>query len=284
LETIGNTPLIKIGKIYAKLEGTNPTGSIKDRLAWYLVKKAEEQGDLKKGDTILEVTSGNIGISFAMLSAIRGYRFIAIMPQSMVSEKQKMIEYFGAEIVLTPDKKGRKGSLEACEKMMTQFKSVWLPRQFENPDVINCYKEGIGTEIVKQMNGNIDAFVASVGSGGTLFGVALALRQVNPEVRIVAVEPKESGMFSSIPGCHRISNIDEGFIPQHIQKNRDLIDEVISIKSHDALGMSKRLAQKYGVFVGVSSGANVLAARKLARRYRNVVTVLPDRGDRYLSV
>lgn len=276
--------MIKIGKIYAKLETTNPTGSIKDRLAWYLVKKAEERGDLKKGDTILEVTSGNTGISLAMLSAIRGYRFIAIMPRSMNSDKQRMMEYFGAEIVLTPANNGREGSIKVYEKMVTQFNNVWLPRQFENPDTINAHKDGIGIEIVNQMNGDIDAFVASVGSGGTLFGVALALRQRNPEVRIVAVEPTESEVLSRIPGCHKISKISEGFIPQHIQKNRDLIDEVISIKSHDALVLNKELAQKYGIFVGISSGANVLAARKLARRYRNVVTVLPDRGERYLSV
>jgi cysteine synthase A len=283
LETIGNTPLIKIGNIYAKLETTNPTGSIKDRLAWYLVKKAEERGELKKGDTILEVTSGNIGISLALISAIRGYRFIAIMPHSIYNEKQKMIESFGAEIVLTPAEKGRKGSLETYEKMVTQFEDVWLPRQFENPETINAHKNGIGREIIDQMKGNIDAFVACAGSGGTLFGVALALKQINPKVRIVAIEPTASDRLSGIPGCHSISGIDEDFIPKHIREYRYLIDEVVTISSQNALQICKELARKHGVLVGISSGANVLAARKIAQKYRNVITVLPDRGERYLS-
>lgn len=286
LDTIGNTPLIRIGKIYAKLETTNPTGCIKDRLAWYLVKKAEERGELKPGDTIIEVTSGNTGISLAMLSAIRGYRFIAVMPRSVSSEKQKMMESFGAEIVLTPAENGRTGSIEVYEKVVKRTRNAWLPRQFENPDTINAYKNGIGREIISQMNGNIDAFVGVTGTGGTLLGVALALKQINPEVRIVAVEPMESDVLSGIPGCHIISGIGEGFIPQLVRENRGLIDEVITVKSHNAIVTSKELARKHGVLVGISSGANVLAARKIAKRqrHRNVVTVLPDRGERYLSV
>jgi len=283
LETIGNTPLIKIGNIYAKLETTNPTGSIKDRLAWYLVKKAEERGELKKGDTIIEATSGNTGISLAMISAIRGYRFIAIMPQSINSEKQKMMESFGAEIVLTPAKKSRKVSLEIYEKLVTQFKNVWLPRQFENPDVINAHRDGIGREIIDQMNGNIDAFVTCAGSGGTLFGVSLALKQINPKVRIVAIEPTASDGVTCIPGCHSISGIGDDFIPSHIRENRHLIDEVVTISGQNALKTCKELTRKYGVLVGISSGANVLAARKIAQKYRNVITILPDRGERYLS-
>lgn len=283
LETIGNTPLIKIDKIYAKLETTNPTGSIKDRLAWYLIKKAEEQGELKKGTTILEVTSGNTGISLAMLSAIRGYHLIAIMPNSIAKDKQKVMEYFGAKVILTPAKEGRTGSIKVYKKMATQLNNVWLPRQFENPDIINAHREGIGSEIVEQMNGNIDAFVASVGSGGTLFGVAQAIRPINPEVKIIAIEPTNSITFSNIPGCHQFSKNTTDFIPHHIQKNRELIDETIAIHTRDALQMQRTLAQKYGVFVGISSGANVFVARKIAERYRNVVTVLPDRGERYLS-
>jgi cysteine synthase A len=280
LDTIGNTPLIKIDKIYAKLETTNPTGSLKDRVVWYLVKKAEDQGELKKGATILEVTSGNTGISLAMISAIRGYRFIAIMPDSLIKDKQKIMEYFGAEVILTPAKEGREGALKIYEKMTTQLRNVWLPRQFENPDVIIAHRKGIGSEIIEQMNSNIDVFLAAVGSGGTLFGVAQALRAINPDVRIIAIEPNGS----NIPGTHRFSDKTNGFISQHIKRNRELIDEVISIKDDDALMMCRELARKYGIFVGLSSGANVFAARKIAKEgYNNVVTILPDRGERYFS-
>lgn len=284
LETIGNTPLIRVGKIYAKIETTNPTGSIKDRLAWYLIKKAEEQGELKPGDTIVEVTSGNTGISLAMVSAIRGYRFTAVMPASASAEKQRMMESFGAEIILTPAEKDMAGAVEAYEKIVKRTRNAWMPRQFENPDNIIAHRDGIGREIIRQMNGNIDAFVAGVGTGGTLLGVALALKQINPKVKIVAVEPLESAVLSGgNPGCHQISGIGEGFIPQIVKDNRSLIDEVVTVKSSDAIAMSNGLARNHGILVGISSGANVLAARKIAKRYKNVVTVLPDRGERYLS-
>ena len=285
LDTIGNTPLIRIGKIYAKLETTNPTGCIKDRLAWYLVKKAEERGELRKGGTILEVTSGNTGISLAMVSAIKGYHFTAVMPESASIEKRKMMESFGAESILTPAEKEMAGAVEAYKEMARRAKKAWLPRQFENPDNIAAHRDGIGMEIIRQMDGNVDAFVAGVGTGGTLLGVALALKEVHPKVKIVAVEPMESAVLSgNKPGCHKISGIGEGFIPQIVRENRKMIDEVITIRSRDAIAMSKKLARKHGLLVGISSGANVLVARKIAKRYENVVTVLPDRGERYLSV
>ena len=284
LDTIGNTPLIRIGKIYAKLETTNPTGSIKDRMAWYLIKKAEGRGELKKGDTIIEVTSGNTGISLAMVSAIRGYRFTAIMPASVNGEKRKMMESFGAEIILTPAEKEMAGAVEVYEERVSHARNVWLPRQFENPDNIATHKEGIGMEIIRQMGGNVDAFVAGVGTGGTLLGVALALKEINPKIKIVAVEPLESAVLSGgSSGNHRISGIGEGFVPQIVKDNRGLIDEVITVKSKDAIAMSKELARKYGILVGISSGANVLVARKISKRYRRVATVLPDRGERYFS-
>ena len=285
LDTIGNTPLIRIGKIYAKLETTNPTGSIKDRLAWYLIKKAEGRGELKPGNVIIEVTSGNTGISLAMISAIRGYRFTAVMPASVNGEKRKMMEAFGAEIILTPAKKEMAGAVDAYEKIVIRAKNVWLPRQFENPDNIAAHREGIGMEIIHQRGGNVDAFVAGVGTGGTLLGVALALKEINPKVKIVAVEPMESAVLSgNKPGCHKISGIGEGFIPQIVRENMKLIDDVITVKSSAAIAMSRELARKYGILVGISSGANVLVARKVAKRCENVVTVLPDRGERYLSL
>ena len=284
LDTIGNTPLIRIGKIYAKLETTNPTGSIKDRMAWYLIKKAEGRGELRKGDTIIEVTSGNTGISLAMVSAIRGYRFTAVMPASVNSEKRKMMEAFGAKIILTHAEKEMAGAVEVYEEMVKHTRNVWLPRQFENPDNINAHRDGIGMEIIRQMDGNVDAFVAGVGTGGTLLGVALALKKINPKVKIIAVEPMESAVLSGgNPGRHKISGIGEGFVPQIVKDNRGLIDEVITVKSKDAIAMSRELARKYGILVGISSGANVLAAGKMVKRCENVVTVLPDRGERYLS-
>ena len=285
LETIGNTSLIRIGKIYAKLETMNPTGSIKDRLAWYLVKKAEERGELKPGNAIIEVTSGNTGIFLAMVSAIKGYRFTAVMPRSASVEKRKMMESFGAEIILTPAEKEMAGAVEVYEEMVNHARNVWLPRQFENPDNIAAHREGIGREIVHQMNGNVDAFVAGVGTGGTLLGVALALKEINPKVKIVAVEPLESAVLSGgNPGIHKIQGIGEGFIPQIVKDNRSLIDDAITVKSSEAIAMSNKLARMHGILVGISSGANVLAARKTAKRYRNVVTVLPDRGERYFSI
>ena len=285
LDTIGNTPLIKIEKVYAKLETTNPTGSIKDRLAWYLVKKAEERGELKPGNAIIEVTSGNTGISLAMVSAIRGYRFTAVMPRSASIEKRKMMESFGAKVVLTPAEKEMAGAVDVYEELVRHNGNAWIPRQFENPDNIAAHKDGIGREIIHQMNGNVDAFVAGIGTGGTLLGVALALKEMNPKVKIVAVEPMESAVLSgNKPGRHKISGIGEGFIPWIVRKNRKLIDEVITVKSSEAIAMSNELARKYGILVGISSGANVLAARKITKRCKNVVTVLPDRGERYFSI
>ena len=285
LDTIGNTPLIRIGKIYAKLETTNPTGSIKDRLAWYLVKKAERRGELKPGNIIIEVTSGNTGISLAMISAIRRYRFTAVMPASVNGEKRKMMESFGAKIILTPAEKEMAGAIEVYEELVRHNGNAWVPRQFENPENIAAHRYGIGMEIIRQMDGDIDAFVAGIGTGGTLLGVALALKEINPKVKIVAVEPMESAVLSgNKPGRHKISGIGEGFIPWIVKKNRKLIDEVITVKSNDAIAMSRELARKYGILVGISSGANVLAARKITKRCKNVVTVLPDRGERYFSI
>lgn len=286
LELIGNTPLIRIGEIFAKLETTNPTGSIKDRMAWYMMKKAEERKELKPGDKIIEVTSGNTGISFAMFSAIRGYKFIAVMPESVSIERRKMIKAFGGEIILTPAKKDMAGAIEEYKKLIKKNSNVWLPKQFENPDNIAAHREGLGREIIEETNGRIDAFVAGVGTGGTLIGVAQALKKVNPKVKIIAVEPKESAVLSGKkPGIHRIQGIGEGFIPKLIKENMDIIDEIITIDSQEAINTMKELIRKFGILVGVSSGANVLAARRIKKKYnfKNVITVLPDRGERYLS-
>ncbi len=286
LETIGNTPLIKIGDILAKLETVNPTGSIKDRMVFYMIKKAEEDGFLKKGNKIIEATSGNTGISFAMISAIKGYKFIAVMPESMSKERRKMIKAFGAKLILTPAEEDMVGAMKKYDELVNNNPDAWLPKQFENPDNIAAHREGIGKEIVNGAKGEIDAFVAGVGTGGTLIGVSQALKKINSKIKIIAVEPAESAVLSGKkPGIHRIQGIGEGFIPKLIKENLKSIDEIITIKSKDAINATRELVNKYGVLAGISSGANVLAAKKIKEKYgfKNVVTVLPDRGERYLS-
>ncbi len=283
---IGNTPLVKIGEIFTKLETVNPTGSVKDRMAWYMVKKAKERGELKPGDKIIEVTSGNTGISFAMISAIEGYKFIAVMPESMSKERIGMMGAFGAKIVLTPAKDDMAGAIKKYKEIVSKNPDAWLPKQFENLDNIAAHREGLGKEIIEQTKKKIDAFVAGVGTGGTLIGVAQALKKVNPKVKIVAVEPRESAVLSGKkPGIHQIQGIGEGFIPKLVKDNIDLIDEVIAIGNAEAINTTRRIVKDYGILVGISSGANVLAAERIKQKYgfKNVVTVLPDRGERYLS-
>ncbi|MDI6591801.1 MAG: cysteine synthase family protein [Patescibacteria group bacterium] len=273
LDTIGNTPLIKIGKIFAKLETTNPSGSIKDRMAKYMVEKAEERGELRPGYTIIEATSGNTGISLAIISAIKGYKFIAVMPENIGREKRKLIEIFGAKIVLTPEKEGFWGAIKRTEKLAKRYKKVWLPKQFENPDNVEAHYKTTGREILRQID-RIDAFVAGIGTGGTLMGVAKALKEKFPKVKIIGVEAAESP--------HQIEGISDGIVPKIL--NFNLIDKIVKIKSKDAILMAKKLAKNYGLLVGISSGANVLAALKLSQQYKNVVTVLPDRAERYLEL
>ncbi|MDD5086552.1 MAG: cysteine synthase A [Candidatus Nanoarchaeia archaeon] len=283
-EIIGNTPMVEIEGILAKLETTNPTGSVKDRMAWYMVEKAEQEGKLKQGMKIIEVTSGNTGIGFAMISALKGYNFIAVMPESMSMERKKMMTAFGAELVLTPADEDMQGAVDKYNELAENNLDAWLPRQFDNPDNIYAHEYGLGKEIVEKTQGNVDAFVAGIGTGGTLIGVAKALKKSNPDVKIIGVEPEESAVLNGRKhGLHKIQGIGEGFIPKLVKDNLDLIDEVITIKSEDAINMSKEIARKYGFLVGISSGANILAAKKLKNRFENIVTILPDRGERYLS-
>ncbi|MDD3897090.1 MAG: cysteine synthase A [Candidatus Peribacteraceae bacterium] len=284
LSTIGNTPLITVDGIFAKLETTNPTGSIKDRMAWFMVRRAEERGELRKGDEIIEITSGNTGIALAMISAVRGYKFTAVMPESMSVERQKMIRAFGATIVLTPAEEDMAGAVKKYHELVAENPKAWLPNQFENPDNFIAHMEGVGKEIIGQMHEDIDAFVTGAGTGGTLIGAARALKEAGIKAKIIAVEPAESAVLSGKePGLHLIQGIGEGFVPKLLKENMHLVDEVIEINSHDAVEMSERLAREYGLLVGISSGANLLAAMEAHKKFRNVVTVLPDRGERYLS-
>jgi cysteine synthase A len=251
-----------------------------------LIKKAEERGDLKPGQEIIELTSGNTGVALAMISAIKGYKFTAVLPEYIDIDKQRMMKIFGANLILTPKSGGFLGAKKKYEEVCAQRPGAWLPKQFENPDGIEEHRLGIGREIIRQMNGRrVDAFVAGVGTGGTLIGVGKALREINPGVKLIAVEPDESPVMSGgDPGMHRIEGIGDGFVPKIISENRGMIDEIIRIKSDDAIQMAKELARKHGLLVGVCSGANMLAAKKVREKYQTVVTVLTDGGERYLPV
>jgi cysteine synthase A len=293
LDLVGNTPVVELAKInntksliLAKLEALNPSGSIKDVMALYMMDMAEKKGLLKPGSKIIEATSGNTGISFAMLAPLKGCKFVAVMPEHMSKERRQMMQAFGAEVVLTPEKEGFVGTLKKVEQLAKENKDVWLPRQFDNPDNTAAHREITGRRILQQVGDKIDAFVAGVGTGGTLMGVAEALKKVYPNVKIVAVEPAESAVMSGgKPSSHLIQGIGSGFVPSLV--NMDLIDEVIKVKSNDAVAMTRRLMKEEGLMVGISSGANVLAALEVAQRLgkgKTIVTILPDRGERYLSM
>ncbi len=294
METIGNTPIVELEKtnktsshIYVKLDSLNPSGSIKDVMAFWMIEMAEKRGELKKGSRIIEVTTGNTGISFAMLSSIHNYKFTAIMPEHMSIERRQIMKAFNAEIILTPKEEDMMGAIKKYEELIKKYPDAWLPRQFENEDNIMAHKNITGKEIIKQVGASIDYFVAGAGTGGTLIGVAKALKEVNQNVRIVCVEPAESAVLGGKkPGLHEIQGIGEGFVPKILEDNLGLVDEVIQIKSADAMKMAKKLAKEEGLLAGISSGANVLASLKIAEKIsqgKTIVTVLPDRGERYLS-
>ncbi len=293
MRLVGNTPVVELKKvndttstILAKLETLNPSGSIKDVMAFYMTDVAEKKGLLKPGSKIIEETSGNTGISFAMIAALKGYRFVAVMPENMSQERRQLIQSFGAEIVLTPEEQGFPGALEKLEQMAKENQGAWLPRQFENRDNIDAHREITGKRILQAVGKDIDVFVAGVGTGGSLMGVAEALKQANPNVKIVAVEPAESAVMSGgEPHNHIIQGIGPGFIPKLV--NLDLIDEIIPIREKDAVAMARKLIREEGLMVGISSGANVLASLEIARKSgqgKTIVTLLSDRGERYLSM
>ncbi|MDD3521287.1 MAG: cysteine synthase A [Actinomycetota bacterium] len=294
METIGNTPIVELEKInntgshiYVKLDNLNPSGSIKDVMAFWMIKMAEKRGELNKGSRIIEVTTGNTGISFAMLSSIHNYKFTAIMPEHMSIERRQIMKAFNAEIILTPKEEDMIGAIKKYEELVVKYPDAWLPKQFENEDNIMAHKNITGKEIIKQIGSNIDYFIAGAGTGGTLIGVAKALKEVNENVKIICVEPSESAVLSGKePGLHEIQGIGEGFIPRILEDSLELIDEVVRIKSEDAIIMAKKLAKEEGLLAGISSGANVLASLKIARKIgknKTIVTILPDRGERYLS-
>ena len=295
-QLVGKTPLLELchleqeeglsGKLLAKLECFNPGGSAKDRPAKAMVEDAEARGLLKPGATIIEPTSGNTGIGLAMMAVSRGYKAIIVMPETMSIERQRLMKAYGAELVLTEGSKGMAGSIEKAKELAAQIPNSFIPGQFENPVMADIHEQTTGPEIWADTNGRVDIFVAGVGTGGTLTGVGRFLKKQNPEVKIVAVEPDSSPVLSEGKGgAHGIQGIGAGFVPAVLDTS--VYDEVIRVKDADALATGKRIAQREGVLVGISSGAAVWAALELAKRPENagksIVALLPDTGERYLS-
>ena len=290
LNIIGNTPLLKLERIasdpiFAKAEYLNPAGSVKDRLAKYLIEEAEKDGSLRPGMTIAEATSGNTGIGIAFVGVHKGYRVLIVMPEDMSEERKKIIRALGAELVCTPAEKSISGSVEHLEQMAAEDPDIWIAGQFVNPHNPEMHYKSTGPEIWEQMEGQVDAFVAGVGSGGTLGGVGKLLKERNPDVHIVAVEPRKvSALLGHEPGLHQIQGIGDGFVPSVLDTS--LIDQVMTVSDDDAIETTRKLARVEGMLVGTSSGANVWAAIGIARQMgtgKNVVTVLPDRAERYFS-
>ena len=285
LELIGRTPLISLKQenLYAKAEFLNPGGSIKDRVALAMIEGAERDGRLRPDSIIVEPTTGNTGIGIALVGRRKGYRVRIVMPENMSEERKKLIRCLGADLVLTPAAESLAGAVARVRQMQAEDARVFVPQQFENPDNPRVHYEETARELWRQMNGDIAAFVAGVGSGGTLQGVGQFLREHKPAVRLVAVEPRNvSALLGHEPGLHQIQGIGDGFIPAVL--NVQLIDEVIEVSDEDAIETTRQLGRDHGLLVGVSSGANVWAARRVAEKIRGpVATVLPDRAERYFS-
>jgi cysteine synthase len=284
LDLIGNTPLLRLKgeSIYAKAEFLNPGGSIKDRIALAMIEGAERTGALRSDSIIVEPTSGNTGIGVALVGRLKGYAVRIVMPEGMSEERKKLIRALGAELVLTPDRDGIAGAVERVRQMAREDGRVFVPQQFENPENPRVHYEKTAAELWQQLDGRIDCFVAGVGSGGTLQGVGQFLKE-RGGARIVAVEPRNvSALLGHEPGLHQIQGIGDGFIPAVLDVR--LVDEVVEVSDEDAIETTRRLSRDMGLLVGISSGANVWAARQLAGRIKgNVATILPDRAERYFS-
>jgi cysteine synthase len=285
LDLIGHTPLLQLkgGRIFAKAEFLNPGGSIKDRVALAMLTAAQRQGKLNKESIICEPTSGNTGIGLALVGRIMGYRIRIVMPEGMSEERKKLIRALGADLVLIPDQEGISGAIRRVREMAAEDPRIFVPQQFENPANPRVHYEQTAQELWGQMGGQVDCFVAGVGSGGTLQGVGLFLKEHNRDVRIVAVEPENcSVLMGHEPGLHQIQGIGDGFIPDVLDVS--LVDEVVQVSDEAAIATTRHLSRDLGLLVGISSGANVWAARRLSAAVRgNVATVLPDRAERYFS-
>ena len=295
-DLVGRTPLLELGRIeksygleavlLAKLEYLNPAGSVKDRIAKAMIEDAEEKGLLRKGSVIIEPTSGNTGIGLASVAAAKGYRLIITMPETMSVERRKLMQAYGAELVLTEGVKGMKGAIAKAEELSREIPGSFIPGQFVNPANPKVHKATTGPEIWEDTDGKVDIFVAGVGTGGTITGVGEFLKQKNPQVRIVAVEPSDSPVLSKgTAGSHKLQGIGAGFVPEVL--NTKIYDEIIPVTNEAAFETGRQIAKHEGVLVGISSGAAVWAAIQLAKRPENkgkhIVALLPDTGDRYLS-
>jgi cysteine synthase A len=293
LATIGKTPLVQINKlaaaagarIVAKLEAFNPGGSVKDRIGLSMIEDAERRELLPPNSTIVEPTSGNTGIGLAMAAAVKGYRTIFTMPETMSIERRALLQQFGAEIVLTPGEKGMKGAIEAAERLAAEH-DYFMPQQFQNPANPEAHRKTTAREIIEDLAGEtLDHFVAGVGTGGTITGAGAVLKETYPNINLVAVEPCDSPVLSGgNPSPHKIQGIGAGFVPEIL--NRELVDEIIQVKNEEALETAKSLAREEGVLAGISSGANMFAALEVARRVEKnqlVLVILPDTGERYIS-
>ncbi|MDJ0763009.1 MAG: cysteine synthase A [Myxococcota bacterium] len=290
LENIGRTPLINIrtlgnGNIFAKAEMLNPGGSIKDRIAKYMIEKAEASGLLKPSGTIIEATSGNTGIGLSFVGCQKGYQVKLVMPENMSTERKKIISAFGGECILTPAEDSLEGALKKLWSLKEEIQDAWIPQQFENPHNPETHYLFTGPEILEQVNGELDSFVMGVGSGGTLAGVGRYLKEKRPNIRIVAVEPKNvSALLGHEPGLHQIQGIGDGFVPTVLDTT--ILNHVVEVTDEEALEVTRRLMRQEGLLVGTSSGANVYAAMKEAAFLgpkSKVVTILPDRAERYFS-
>jgi cysteine synthase A len=293
LDLVANTPLVRLhrvvpdgsAEVLAKLESLNPAGSVKDRIALSMIEDAEARGELKPGDTIVEPTSGNTGIGLAMVCAVKGYRLILTMPEDMSIERRKLFARYGAELVLTPAIEGMSGAVYAAQELVDKHR-CFMPQQFNNPANPEMHRRTTALEILRATDGKLDAFVAGVGTGGTITGVGEVLKQRVPGVRVVAVEPARSPVLAGgKPGLTGIQGIGASFVPSVL--NREVYDELIAVSDEDAMAMTARLTKEEGLLVGVSSGANVVAALQVAAKLgagKRVVTLLPDTGERYLSV
>lgn len=295
-ELIGKTPILEFSniekknnlqsKILAKLEYFNPAGSVKDRIALQMIEDAEASGELKPGATIIEPTSGNTGIGLASIATAKGYKAVIVMPETMSVERRNIIKAYGAEIVLTEGSKGMKGAIAKAEELAKETEGSFVAGQFVNPSNPKAHRQTTGPEIWEDTDGQVDVFVAGVGTGGTITGVGEYLKSKNPDVKVVAVEPSSSPVLSKgTAGAHKIQGIGAGFVPDTL--NTEVYDEIIPVENDDAFAASKEIASEEGILVGISSGAAFYAAKELAKRPeyagKNIVVLLPDSGDRYYS-